>query len=254
MKVPHNRVALVTGAARGIGAASAAALLADGWQVVYAGRQHATLQQAIEATAEGESRAFALAADVRDAASVASLFDAVRGRFGRLDFLFNNAGQFGPRNVRLEDLEVEQWREVVDTNLTGMFLCTREAFRLMKAQQPQGGRIVNNGSISAHAPRPDSVAYTATKHAVTGLTKSASLDGRRYNIAVGQIDIGNAATDMTQRMGAGTAQADGSIKPEPRMDVKHVADAIVQMANLPLDTNVQFMTIMATQMPFVGRG
>jgi NAD(P)-dependent dehydrogenase (short-subunit alcohol dehydrogenase family) len=254
MKVPHNRVALVTGAARGIGAASAAALLADGWQVVYAGRQYTTLQQAIEATAEGESRAFAFAADVRDAASVASLFDAVRGRFGRLDFLFNNAGQFGPRNVRLEDLEVEQWREVVDTNLTGMFLCTREAFRLMKAQQPQGGRIVNNGSISAHAPRPDSVAYTATKHAVTGLTKSASLDGRRYNIAVGQIDIGNAATDMTQRMGAGTAQADGSIKPEPRMDVKHVADAIVQMANLPLDTNVQFMTIMATQMPFVGRG
>jgi NAD(P)-dependent dehydrogenase (short-subunit alcohol dehydrogenase family) len=254
MKVPHNRVALVTGAARGIGAASAAALLADGWQVVYAGRQYSTLQQAIEATAEGESRALAVAADVRDAASVASLFDAVRGRFGRLDFLFNNAGQFGPRNVRLEDLEVEQWREVVDTNLTGMFLCTREAFRLMKAQQPQGGRIVNNGSISAHAPRPDSVAYTATKHAVTGLTKSASLDGRRYNIAVGQIDIGNAATDMTQRMGAGTAQADGSIKPEPRMDVKHVADAIVQMANLPLDTNVQFMTIMATQMPFVGRG
>jgi NAD(P)-dependent dehydrogenase (short-subunit alcohol dehydrogenase family) len=254
MKVPHNRVALVTGAARGIGAASAAALLADGWQVVYAGRQYTTLQQAIEATAEGESRALAVAADVSDAASVAALFDAVRGRFGRLDFLFNNAGQFGPRNVRLEDLEVEQWREVVDTNLTGMFLCTREAFRLMKAQQPQGGRIVNNGSISAHAPRPDSVAYTATKHAVTGLTKSASLDGRRYNIAVGQIDIGNAATDMTQRMGAGTAQADGSIKPEPRMDVKHVADAIVQMANLPLDTNVQFMTIMATQMPFVGRG
>jgi NAD(P)-dependent dehydrogenase (short-subunit alcohol dehydrogenase family) len=254
MKVPHNRVALVTGAARGIGAASAAALLADGWQVVYAGRQQATLQQAIEATAEGESRAFACAADVRDAASVAALFDAVRGRFGRLDFLFNNAGQFGPRNVGLEDLEVEQWREVVDTNLTGMFLCTREAFRLMKAQQPQGGRIVNNGSISAHAPRPDSVAYTSTKHAVTGLTKSASLDGRRYNIAVGQIDIGNAATDMTQRMGAGTAQADGSIKPEPRMDVKHVAAAVVQMANLPLDTNVQFMTIMATQMPFVGRG
>jgi NAD(P)-dependent dehydrogenase (short-subunit alcohol dehydrogenase family) len=254
MKVPHNRVALVTGAARGIGAASAAALLADGWQVVYAGRQYSTLQQTIEATAEGESRALAVAADVSDAASVAALFDAVHSRFGRLDFLFNNAGQFGPRNVRLEDLEVEQWREVVDTNLTGMFLCTREAFRLMKAQQPQGGRIVNNGSISAHAPRPDSVAYTSTKHAVTGLTKSASLDGRRYNIAVGQIDIGNAATDMTQRMGAGTAQADGSIKPEPRMDVKHVADAIVQMANLPLDTNVQFMTIMATQMPFVGRG
>jgi NAD(P)-dependent dehydrogenase (short-subunit alcohol dehydrogenase family) len=254
MKVPHNRVALVTGAARGIGAASAAALLDDGWQVVYAGRQLATLQQAINATAEGESRALAVAADVSDAASVAALFDAVRKRYGRLDFLFNNAGLFGPRNVRLEDLEVEQWRAVVDTNLTGMFLCTREAFRLMKQQQPQGGRIVNNGSISAHAPRPDSVAYTATKHAVTGLTKSASLDGRRYNIAVGQIDIGNAATDMTQRMGAGTAQADGSIKPEPRMDVKHVADAIVQMANLPLDTNVQFMTIMATQMPFVGRG
>jgi NAD(P)-dependent dehydrogenase (short-subunit alcohol dehydrogenase family) len=254
MKVPHNRVALVTGAARGIGAASAAALLADGWQVVYAGRQLATLQQAIAATAEGESRALAVEADVSDAASVAALFDAARMRFGRLDFLFNNAGQFGPRNVRLEDLEVEQWRAVVDTNLTGMFLCTREAFRHMKAQQPQGGRIVNNGSISAHAPRPDSVVYTATKHAVTGLTKSASLDGRRYNIAVGQIDIGNAATDMTQRMGAGTAQADGSVKPEPRMDVKHVADAIVQMANLPLDANVQFMTLMATQMPFLGRG
>jgi NAD(P)-dependent dehydrogenase (short-subunit alcohol dehydrogenase family) len=254
MKVPHNRVALVTGAARGIGAASAAALLADGWQVVYAGRQQATLQQAIDATAEGESRAFAVAADVTDPASVAALFDAVRMRFGRLDFLLNNAGQFGPRNVRLEDLDVEQWRAVVDTNLTGMFLCTREAFRQMKAQHPQGGRIVNNGSISAHAPRPDSVAYTATKHAVTGLTKSASLDGRRYNIAVGQIDIGNAATDMTQRMGAGTAQADGSVRPEPRMDVKHVAAAVVQMANLPLDTNVQFMTIMATQMPFVGRG
>jgi NAD(P)-dependent dehydrogenase (short-subunit alcohol dehydrogenase family) len=254
MKVPHNRVALVTGAARGIGAASAAALLADGWQVVYAGRQLATLQQAIAATAEGESRALAVEADVSDAASVAALFDAARMRFGRVDFLFNNAGQFGPRNVRLEDLEVEQWRAVVDTNLTGMFLCTREAFRHMKAQQPQGGRIVNNGSISAHAPRPDSVAYTATKHAVTGITKSASLDGRRYNIAVGQIDIGNAATDMTQRMGAGTAQADGSVKPEPRMDVKHVADAIVQMANLPLNANVQFMTLMATQMPFLGRG
>jgi len=254
MKVPHNRVALVTGAARGIGAASAAALLADGWQVVYAGRQLATLQQAIDGTAEGESRALAVAADVSDAASVAALFDAVRSRYGRLDFLFNNAGQFGPRNVRLEDLDIDQWRAVVDTNLTGMFLCTREAFRQMKAQQPQGGRIVNNGSISAHAPRPDSVAYTATKHAVTGLTKSASLDGRRYHIAVGQIDIGNAATDMTQRMGAGTAQADGSIKPEPRMDVKHVADALVQMANLPLDANVQFMTLMATQMPYLGRG
>jgi NAD(P)-dependent dehydrogenase (short-subunit alcohol dehydrogenase family) len=254
MKVPHNRVALVTGAARGIGAASAAALLADGWQVVYAGRQQATLQQAIDATAEGESRALAVAADVTDPTSVAALFDGVHQRYGRLDFLFNNAGLFGPRNVRLEDIEVEQWREVVDTNLTGMFLCTRAAFRLMKAQQPQGGRIVNNGSISAHAPRPDSVAYTATKHAVTGLTKSASLDGRRYNIAVGQIDIGNAATDMTQRMGAGAAQADGSIRPEPRMDVKHVADAVVQMANLPLDANVQFMTIMATQMPYLGRG
>jgi NAD(P)-dependent dehydrogenase (short-subunit alcohol dehydrogenase family) len=254
MKVPHNRVALVTGAARGIGAASAAALLADGWQVVYAGRQLATLQQAIDATAEGESRALAVVADVTDAASVAALFDAVRSRYGRLDFLFNNAGLFGPRGVRLEDIEVEQWREVVDTNLTGLFLCTREAFRLMKVQQPQGGRIVNNGSISAHAPRPDSAAYTATKHAVTGLTKSASLDGRRYNIAVGQIDIGNAATDMTERMGAGAAQADGSVKPEPRMDVKHVAAAVVQMANLPLDANVQFMTIMATAMPFVGRG
>jgi NAD(P)-dependent dehydrogenase (short-subunit alcohol dehydrogenase family) len=254
MKVPHNRVALVTGAARGIGAASAAALLADGWQVVYAGRQLDTLQQAIAATAEGDSRALAVAADVTDAASVQALFDTVAARYGRLDFLFNNAGLFGPRGVRLEDMALDQWRQVVDTNLTGMFLCTQQAFRLMKSQTPQGGRIVNNGSISAHAPRPDSVAYTATKHAVTGLTKSASLDGRRYGIAVGQIDIGNAATDMTERIGAGAVQADGSIKPEPRMDVKHVAAAIVQMANLPLDANVLFMTIMATAMPYLGRG
>ena len=254
MKVPHNRIALVTGAARGIGAASAAALLADGWQVVYAGRDLATLQQAIAATAEGESRALAVACDVTRPDSVAALFDAVRTRHGRLDFLFNNAGQFGPRGVLLEDIALDAWREVVDTNLTGMFLCTQQAFRLMKTQQPAGGRIVNNGSISAHAPRPDSVAYTATKHAVTGLTKSASLDGRKYGIAVGQIDIGNAATDMTERMGGGVAQADGTVRPEPRMHVKHVADAIVQMANLPLDANVQFMTIMATNMPFVGRG
>jgi NAD(P)-dependent dehydrogenase (short-subunit alcohol dehydrogenase family) len=198
-------------------------------------------------------RALAAPADVTRPESVAALFDLVRARYGRLDLLFNNAGVFSP-GVPLEDLSIEQWRAAVDTNLTGAFLCTQHAFRIMKTQQPRGGRIINNGSISAHAPRPNSAAYTSTKHAITGLTKSASLDGRGHDIAVGQIDIGNAATDMTEHMSAGVPQADGSVRPEARMDLQHAADAVRHMANLPLDTNVLFMTVMATKMPFVGRG
>ena len=260
MTTPHNRVALITGAARGIGAASAAALLADGWRVVYSGRDPAALQAAIDraspqAQAFGpvNTRALAVKADVTDAGSVAALFDTTVQHFGRLDLLFNNAGLFAPKGL-LEDIDFAAWKQVVDTNLNGVFLCTQHAFRVMKAQNPRGGRIINNGSISAHAPRPNSSAYTATKHAVTGLTKSASLDGRRYDIAVGQIDIGNAATDMTTAFTQGVAQADGSTKVEPVMDVSHVAQAVVYMANLPLSANVLNMTVMATQMPFVGRG
>jgi NAD(P)-dependent dehydrogenase (short-subunit alcohol dehydrogenase family) len=254
---PHNRVALVTGAGSGIGRVTAQALLADGWRVVFAGRRPEALREAVAACGDpfGDiaTRALALTADVTDEASVAALFDAIRARFGRLDLLFNNAGVFTP-GVPLEDLPVAQWRQAVDTNLTGAFLCTQQAFRLMKAQDPQGGRIINNGSISAHAPRPNSIAYTATKHAMTGLTKAASLDGRKHRIAVGQIDIGNAATDMTERMAAGILQADGSLRPEPRMHVDHAAQAVLHMANLPLEANVLTMTVMATAMPFVGRG
>jgi len=257
MPAPHNRVALVTGAARGIGAASARALLADGWRVVFSGRHRDALEQAIAVAGDpwGDigDRALAVAVDVTQPDSVAALFDTVHKRFGRLDLLFNNAGLFGPPGL-LEDVPLEAWRTVVDTNLTGVFLCTQHAFRIMKAQQPRGGRIINNGSISAHAPRPNSVAYTSTKHAVMGLTKTAALDGRKYDIAVGQIDIGNAATEMTARMSSGVAQADGSMRPEAVMDVRHVADSVVHMANLPLDANVLFMTVMATKMPFVGRG
>ena len=256
-RVPHNRVALVTGAGSGIGRVTAQVLLADGWRVVFAGRRPEALREAIAACGDpfGDiaTRALALTADVTDETSVAALFDAIRARFGRLDLLFNNAGVFTP-GVLLEDLPVEKWRQAVDTNLTGAFLCTQQAFRLMKAQDPQGGRIINNGSISAHAPRPNSIAYTATKHAMTGLTKAASLDGRRHGIAVGQIDIGNAATDMTERMAAGILQADGSLKAEPRMHVRHAAQAVLHMANLPLEANVLTMTVMATAMPFVGRG
>jgi NAD(P)-dependent dehydrogenase (short-subunit alcohol dehydrogenase family) len=215
------------------------------------------LREAIEASGDpfGDiaQRALAVPADVTRLDSVASLFDVVRARFGRLDLLFNNAGVFTP-GVPLEDLPFEQWRAAVDTNLTGAFLCTQQAFRIMKGQSPRGGRIINNGSISAHAPRPNSVAYTATKHAMSGLTKASALDGRAHDIAVGQIDIGNAATDMTDRMSAGILQADGSVRPEARMDVRHAAQAVVQMANLPLEANVLFMTVMATKMPFVGRG
>jgi NAD(P)-dependent dehydrogenase (short-subunit alcohol dehydrogenase family) len=254
---PHNRVALVTGAGSGIGRACAAALLGDGWRVVYAGRHVETLRAAVADAGDpfgdiGE-RALALTADVTDPGSVTALFDAVQQRFGRLDLLFNNAGSAAPP-VPLEELRYEQWRAVVDTNLTGAFLCAQQAFRLMKQQTPRGGRIINNGSISAYAPRPRSAAYTASKHGISGLTKAAALDGREFDIAVGQLDIGNAHTEMTEPMRAGVAQADGSVRPEPVMDLRHVADALLQMARLPLEANVLSMTVMATKMPFVGRG
>jgi len=254
---PHNRVALVTGAGSGIGRAVANALLADGWRVAYCGRRAEALQQSIAAAGDPhgdiDERALAVPTDVGDPVSVAALFEAIGTRFGRLDLLFNNAG-IAALSQPLEDLPFELWKRVVDTNLNGAFLCTQQAFRMMKAQTPRGGRIINNGSISAHSPRPNSAAYTATKHAITGLTKSASLDGRQHDIAVGQIDIGNAATEITERMVQGVAQADGSVRPEARMDVGHVADAVLHMARLPLETNVLFMTVMATKMPFVGRG
>ena len=249
----HNRVAVVTGGGTGIGKASALALLRDGYRVVITGRRKEMLDKAIaDAGADGE-RATAIVADVSDPASVRDLFAQVKQKFGRLDVLFNNAGVNAP-GVLLEDLTVEQWKQVVDINLTGPFLCTQEAIRIMKAQDPRGGRIINNGSISAHAPRPNSVAYTATKHAITGLTKSTSLDGRKYDIACGQIDIGNAMTELAARMAQGVPQANGEIAVEAMMDVSYVGEAVVHMANLPIDVNVQFMTIMATKMPFVGRG
>ncbi|WP_133646093.1 SDR family oxidoreductase [Paraburkholderia flava] len=248
-----KKIALVTGAGSGIGLASARKLLAHGYTVVLTGRRAAPLEAlANEAQQRGED-AFAVACDVTDAASVAALFDTIRTRYGRLDVLFNNAGRSAPP-VEIDELSIDDWRSVVDTNLTGVFLCTRAAFGLMKTQSPRGGRIINNGSISAHAPRPYSIAYTATKHAITGLTKSVSLDGRPYDIVCGQIDIGNAATEMAERMARGIIQANGEIAVEPLMDVEHVADAVLHMADLPLATNVQFMTIMATKMPFVGRG
>jgi NAD(P)-dependent dehydrogenase (short-subunit alcohol dehydrogenase family) len=248
-----SRVALVTGASSGIGKAAALALLDGGHRVVLAARRLELLEQVIAGSGAPAGRALAVRADVRDPDSVRALFEKTRQTFGRLDLLFNNAGRGAPP-IPLEDLSIEQWRAVVDTNLTGAFLCTQEAIRLMKAQDPMGGRIINNGSISAHSPRPDSAPYTATKHAITGLTRSTSLDGRKYDIACGQIDIGNAATELTERMTSGVPQADGRTAVEPRMDLAHVASAIVYMASLPLDANVQFMTIMATRMPFVGRG
>ena len=244
-----RKIALVTGAGSGIGRACATALMDAGWTVVLAGRRAAEL----EATAaHAPNAALAVPTDIADEAQVEALFARIESEFGRLDLLFNNAGTGA--GGRLEDLGLDAWRRVVDVNLTGAFLCTRAAFRLMKAQAPQGGRIVNNGSISAHAPRPFSVAYTATKHAITGLTRSTSLEGRAYDIACGQIDIGNAATEMTAAMARGVPQADGSFAPEPLMDLKAVADAVLFMAGLPLDANVQFMTVMATKMPFIGRG
>jgi NAD(P)-dependent dehydrogenase (short-subunit alcohol dehydrogenase family) len=220
---------------------------------VLAARNQAALEALADAARQRGENALAVAADITDAASVAALFDAVRQHYGRLDLLFNNAGRNAPP-VEIDELGVDDWRAVVDTNLTGAFLCTRAAFALMKSQTPRGGRIINNGSISAHAPRPRSIAYTATKHAITGLTKSTSLDGRKYDIVCGQIDIGNAATEMTQRMSQGVPQADGTLAPEPTMDVEHVADAVLHMAELPLAANVQFMTIMASKMPYLGRG
>jgi NAD(P)-dependent dehydrogenase (short-subunit alcohol dehydrogenase family) len=254
---PHNRVAIVTGASSGIGRASAIALLADGWRVAFAGRRADQLQAAIADAGDpfGDiaSRALGVPTDVTDPASVAALFDATVARFGRLDLLFNNAGISAP-GVLLEDLPYDTWMQSVQTNLTGPFLCTQQAFRIMKAQQPQGGRIINNGSISAYAPRPNSVAYTATKHAISGLTKTASLDGRKYNIAVGQIDIGNVASDMTEKMAKGVPQADGSVRAEPRMAMKSVTDVLLTMARMPLDSNMLFANVMASAMPFVGRG
>ena len=247
------KVAIVTGAGSGIGRATALAFLANGYCVAFAGRRQSALEEAIAQGGEGSSRAIAVPTDVRDEASVKNLFAKTRDAFGRIDVVFNNAGVFAP-GVPLEDLTVDQWQTVVDTNLTGMFLCIREAFRAMKSQDPRGGRIINNGSVSAHAPRPDSAPYTATKHGVTGLTKSASLDGRKYDIACCQIDIGNAASERTPRAPRGVAQAGGLAKPEPSMSIREAASAVLYMASLPLDTNVQFMTIMATKMPFIGRG
>ncbi|HEY0817535.1 MAG TPA: SDR family oxidoreductase [Rhizobacter sp.] len=248
-----KKIALVTGAGTGIGRASALALLRAGYGVVLAGRRAELLEKAVADAGELGADALAVPANVADPASVKALFAAALARFGRLDLLFNNAGS-GTPPVPLEDLSYEQWKNTVDVNLTGAFLCTQEAFRIMKAQSPRGGRIINNGSISAHAPRPFTAPYTATKHAITGLTKSTSLDGRAYDIACGQIDIGNAATEMTERMARGILQANGQMMVEPRMDVNLVADAVVHMASLPLEANVQFMTIMATKMPYVGRG
>ena len=251
MTIPE-KIALVTGAGSGIGRASCLALAAAGYGVVLAGRREAELQ--ITANAAPDLRnMLVIPTDVADEASVLNLFTKTHERFGRLDVLFNNAGTGAPP-VPMEDLTLEAWKRVVEVNLTGAFLCTQGAIRMMKAQDPMGGRIINNGSISAHTPRPRSVAYTATKHAITGLTKSTSLDGRVYNIACGQIDIGNAATEMTARMVKGVPQADGSMAVEPVMDVQAVADAVVFMAGLPLSANVQFMTVMATKMPFIGRG
>ncbi|MEV6105911.1 SDR family oxidoreductase [Streptomyces sp. NPDC051940] len=247
-----SKVAVVTGAGSGIGRAVALTLADAGWDVVLAGRRADPLT-GTALLAGHHSAVTPVPTDVTDPAAVDALFAAVRERYGRLDLLFNNAGRFGPA-VPLEELAVEDWRDVVDTNLTGAFLCAQAAFRLMKEQEPRGGRIINNGSVSAHAPRPDSVAYTATKHALTGLTKSLSLDGRKYGIACGQIDIGNAATQLTERMRTGTRQADGSTAVEPLMDVADVARTVLHMASLPLAANVQFATVMATSMPFIGRG
>jgi NAD(P)-dependent dehydrogenase (short-subunit alcohol dehydrogenase family) len=248
-----SKIAMVTGAGSGIGKAVALAFLQEGYRVVLAGRRKELLEKAVAEAGAAGSRGLVVPTDVTDPQSVRGLFARTKEAFGRLDVLFNNAGTNAP-GIPLEELSYEQWKAVVDTNLTGVFLCTQEAFRLMKSQDPRGGRIINNGSISAHAPRPNSAPYTATKHAVTGLTKSTSLDGRKYDIACGQIDIGNALTDMAARMAKGVPQANGSVAVEPLMDVKNVAEAVLLMARLPLEANVQFLTVMATKMPFVGRG
>jgi NAD(P)-dependent dehydrogenase (short-subunit alcohol dehydrogenase family) len=249
----QGKVAIVTGGGTGVGKAAALALLREGYSVTLAGRRKEKLEAALAEAQVPAGRTLIVPTDVGDPASVKALFAKTVETFGRLDLLFNNAGTGAPP-VPLEDLTYEQWKTVVDANFTGVFLCTQEAFKIMKAQDPRGGRIINNGSISAHAPRPNSSPYTATKHGVTGLTKAASLDGRQYDIAVGQIDIGNAATDMTARMARGVPQANGTTMIEPTMDVDNVARAVVYMAGCPLDANVLFLTVMATKMPFVGRG
>ena len=248
-----GKVAIVTGGGSGIGKRSALALLRDGYSVAVAGRRVEALESTKKEAGEHSSRALAVQTDVGDPEDVKALFSKTKEAFGRLDLLFNNAG-FGAPSVPMEDLTYDQWSGVVAANLTGTFLCTQEAIKMMKSQTPMGGRIINNGSISAHVPRPNAAPYTATKHGVTGLTKSTSLDGRKYNIACGQIDIGNAQTDMTANMSTGREQAHGDIAVEPTFDVKHVAESVLYMANLPLDTNVQFITIMATKMPYIGRG
>jgi len=249
----NSKIAIVTGAGTGVGKAISKALLHAGFTVVMAGRRQDVLEAAEREINDIGATVMSVPTDISDPASVAALFARTKEAFGRLDLLVNNAGMNAPA-IPLEDLSIEQWRSVVDTNLTGAFLCTQEAFRIMKAQDPRGGRIINNGSVSAYAPRPYSAPYTATKHAVLGLTKSTSLDGRAYDIACGQIDIGNAATEMTAKMATGVLQADGSVAVEPTIDPKHVADAVVYMASLPLTANVQNMTVMATKMPFIGRG
>jgi NAD(P)-dependent dehydrogenase (short-subunit alcohol dehydrogenase family) len=249
----QNKVAIVTGAGSGIGKTVALALLKDGYRVALAGRRTEPLEQTVKDAGSAGVLALVVPADVSNPESVRALFAKTKEVFGRLDLLFNNAGVFPP-GVPLEDLSFEQWKTAVDINLTGAFLCTQEAIKIMKSQVPRGGRIINNGSISAHAPRPNSAPYTATKHAITGLTKCTSLDGRKYDIACGQIDIGNAATEITSKMATGVPQANGTIAVEPLMDLSHVGSAVLYMASLPLDTNVQFLTIMATKMPFVGRG
>ena len=248
-----DKVAIVTGAGSGVGKAAALALLGEGYSVAFAGRRKELLESAVAESKAPESRTLAVPTDVGDPASVRNLFARTKEKFGRLDLLFNNAGTGAPA-VLLEDLTYEQWKTVLDANLTGVFLCTQEAIKIMKDQKPRGGRIINNGSISAHAPRPNSAPYTATKHAVTGLSKATALDGRKYDIACGQLDIGNAETPLTQRMKTGVPQPSGAMMVEPVMDVQNVASAVVYMASLPLDANVLFLTVMATKMPFVGRG
>ena len=246
-------VAVVTGAGSGLGRCISAALLAAGWRVAAAGRREAALRETLDGASAQDGTGLAVPADVTEPESVAALFTAVQQRWGRLDLLVNNAGVFGPAGP-VDEISVDGWRRAVDTNLTGPFLCARQAVRMMKAQRPQGGRIINNGSISAHAPRPGSAAYTATKHALTGLTKSISLDGRPFGIACGQIDVGNAATEMTAPMSKGVPQANGTLAAEPTFDARYVADAVLYMAGLPLDANVQFLTLTATAMPYIGRG
>lgn len=249
----QEKIALITGAGSGIGRAIALQLFKDGYSIALAGRRREALEETALLAGVEEGRVLVFPSDIANPRDVSALFKASSERFGRLDLLFNNAGIFTP-TASIEDVSLEHWRSAIDVNLTGAFLCTQEAFRLMKRQQPRGGRIINNGSISAHAPRPRSATYTATKHAITGLTKITSLDGRQYDIACGQIDIGNASTDMTEKMQRGILQANGSVAVEPTMDVQHVARAVSYMASLPLDANVQFMTVMATNMPFIGRG